>query len=391
MGVVSSCHKSVTIQTPPSDSSAFHADDLPTADKSTPGIGITWDTLGLKISHQVGYAEYPRVHRINGDTLILTYHCGPMTNSSDVFYGDEIAMRLSFDNGGSWSQPDILVPDNNPAYYGYSDPDVLVLHNGWILLVYVGRGDPDDNEHDNVQVILSKDRGATWGPPTVAARGRSWEPGMVQLPDGTIELFYSSEAAWWPGSNPQQEILMIHSGDNGASWSNPWLVAYTDNDRDGMPVPLVLKDNKGIVFSLESVNNSLSPWIAWSSMDANWNYQTYASVQNGRRWPALNVSQWGGAPFLIQLPSGITLLSFQNSGGRNIGGDWKKSTMLVMTGNSVAENFVNLSYPWPGLPTDEGAYFNSLFLKNDSTIMAVTTRSFADNHSEIWWKKGHIH
>jgi hypothetical protein len=64
--------------------------------------------------------------------------------------------------------------------------------------------------------------------------------------------------------------------------------------------------------------------------------------------------------------------------------------MLVLVGNAIATNFTNISYPWPGLPVNEGAYYSSLMLKNDSILVMLTTRNFADNHSEIFWKEGRI-
>jgi hypothetical protein len=372
---------------PPVTDSVWHADESPPVDHTLPSFTITWADSARKISHDVGYAEYGRVHRIHGDTLLLTYHCGRMTNG-DVFYGEDLALRRSLDNGNTWSEVKLIAGSNEPDYYGFCNPETLVLNDGSILLAYAGRGRPDDNVHDNVQVRISRDAGNTWGPPVIVARGRSWEPDMVQLPDGVIDLFYSSEARWWPGNMVQQEILMVTSANNGATWSSPKTVAYTAGMRDGMPVPILLPQNEGIVFAIESVGNSRSPWILWSSLDANWNYEANGSLQNGRRWPAISGNIFGGAPYLIRLPAGGTVLSVQDGNGR--GTDWKKSTMDVFAGNGTASRFTLLSSPWPGLPDNQGAYFSSLFLKDTATIVLVTTRSFADGHSEIWWKEGHI-
>lgn len=365
--------------------SNVHADDVPPADNSTSSVNITWDADAKKVSHNVYFAEYGRVHRVNSSTLLLTYHCG---GTSD--YWNNIALRKSTDNGATWSDAQILMTDNVSGYYGFSDPDILVMQNGWLMLAFVGRGNPDDNAHDNVQIRISKDNGTTWADPKIIATGRSWEPGMVQLADGDIEMFYSSEAGWWPGTNPFQDILMIHSTDNGTTWSTPKEVAYATGYRDGMPTPLLLKDNKGIVFPIESVNNTKSPWVLWSSTDARWNYAGNGTTANNRRWLATSDNVFGGAPFMVQLSTGETLLSFQDAGGRNIGSDWRKSTMLVYRGNTVANGFHRINDPWPGLPTNEGAYYSSMFLKDDNTVALVTTRNFADGHSEIWWKEGHI-
>lgn len=365
--------------------SSVAPDDQPPADESVPALSITWDNTARKLSHDVYFAEYGRVHRVRGDTLLLTYHCGDQEN-----YWDNIAIRRSIDGGTNWSAAEILMADTDPKYYGFANPEILVLQNGDVMLAFTGRGKPDDNAHGNIQIRVSKDRGWTFGTPRIVATGRSWEPAMVQLPDGDIELFYSSEAAWWPGTNPQQEILMVHSTDNGQNWTLPMHVSYVSGMRDGMPVPLVLKDNKGIVFGIESVNNTQSPWILWSSVAARWQYAGLGTTANNRRWLATSQRIWGGAPYLVQLPTGQTLLSTQDAGGRTIGSDWRKNTMLVLVGNSVAKNFTNISYPWPNLPTNEGAYYSSLFMKNNTTPVLITTRSFADGHSEIYWKEGHI-
>ena len=391
---LSACTKNGSTPTPvtpvqppvqPPGTVTTHADDLPPNDNTTPAINVSWDAASKKISHDIYFAEYGRIHRIGTNTLLLTYHCGGTGDS-----WNNIALRRSEDNGATWGTAQILMNSNTPGYYGFSDPDILLMSNGWLMLSYVGRGNPDDNGHDNVQIRVSKDNGLSWGDPKIIATGRSWEPGMVQLADGDIEIFYSSEAKWWPGANPQQDILLIHSTDNGSTWSAPKEVAYATGSRDGMPTPLLLSGNKGIVFPIESVNNSKSPWILWSSIDAKWNYNTNGNTQNQRRWLATNDAVFGGAPFMVQLITGETLLSMQDAGGRNIGSNWKKSTMLIYKGNSSATNFSRVADPWPNLPTGEGAYYSSMFLKDENTVVLVTTRNFGDGHSEIYWKEGHV-
>jgi hypothetical protein len=64
--------------------------------------------------------------------------------------------------------------------------------------------------------------------------------------------------------------------------------------------------------------------------------------------------------------------------------------MQVYIGNTIAKNFTKLDIPWPNLPTNEGAYYSSLFQKDGDTVWLVTTRNFSDNHSEIWLKEGTI-
>jgi hypothetical protein len=364
-------------------------DSIPPVDNSTPRLNIVWDKTGKKISHEVYFAEYGRIRRLHGDTLLLIYHCGGPGNE-----WDNIVLRKSYDNGGSWQAPLLVAKDDDPRYYGFSTPDLLVLKNGWLLMAYTGRGKPDDSTHNNIQLCISKDKGQSWSKPAIVSVGRSWEPGMVQLPGNEIELFFSTELSGSRRSQgrPEQRVTLMTSSNNGQSWSMGKEIAFMKGGRDGMPIPLVLKDNKGIVVAIESVHSKKSPYMLWSSMKKKWDYKTLPFEANGRRWFGAAGKLWAGAPYIIQLPSGETVVSVQDTGGRKINRytDWKKNTMLVMIGNSIAKNFTNVTYPWPNLPVTEGAYFNSLFVKNDSTIVAVSTRNFADKHSEVWIKEGHV-
>ncbi|WP_158825999.1 sialidase family protein [Mucilaginibacter lacusdianchii] len=365
------------------------ANEAAPRDKSRPELKIRWDSIGKKISHDVYFAEYGRISRLNKDTLLLTYHCGSKGNE-----WDNIVLRRSFNNGKSWEKPKVVVPDSIPRrYYGFSTPELLRLRNGWMLLAFTGRGRPDDSTHNNIQVCISKNAGHTWSKPQMIAIGRSWEPGMVQLPNGEIQLFFSTElvSSKGAGGRHEQKLMIMTSNDNGWHWQQPKPVAFVKGRRDGMPVPVVLKNHKGIVAVFESVGNPKSPCFIWSSEKAQFKYDSLATEQNGRRWCGTS-NVWGGAPYLVQLPSGETIISVQDDGGRKIDRfkGWKKSTMLVLVGNSMAQNFSQKSYPWPNLPVTDGAYFNSLFLKDDSTLVAVSTRNFKDERSEIWYKEGHI-
>lgn len=349
-------------------------------------IRIEWDhSSEKKISHDAYSAEYARIRRIGGDTLFLVYRSGPEGHT-----WDNIALRKSFDNGKTWDPFTLLARDDNPAYFGFSDPEMIVLKNGWIIVAFEGRGNPDTNDHDNIQIRISKDRGMTWESPVIVTKGRSWEPAMIQLPGGEIQLFYSSEARWWPSPEPRpQEILMIRSLNNGLAWDEPKQVAFTEGARDGMPSPLLLENNKGIIFAIENVGLPRSPWIIYSSPSSNWDYDDLPSTSNNRRWRAISGDIHGGGPYIVQIPSGETILSCHIAGGRNVSG-WRKNTMAVYIGDNEAKNFRDRTYPWPNLPLNEGAIFNSLFVKDDSTVVALASRIFADGHGEIYWKEGHI-
>jgi hypothetical protein len=360
---------------------ACHENGLSPQKGSRQFLTITWDNSGKQISHNIYFAEYGRVRRWHDDTLLFIYHCGPKGNE-----WDNVVMRRSFDNGSTWSAFETIVADDQPqAYSGFCTPDLIKLQNGWLLLAYTGRGNPDDTLHNNIQVRVSKDIGHSWTKPVIMAIGRSWEPGIVQLPGGEVQIFFSNELISSKRSKgrPEQKILMCSSVDNGAHWQSPVQIAFIKGVRAGMPVPLLLKNNKDVIMAMESVNLGDSPCILASSIENNW--QTW-SRSCGLR------GIWGGAPYMIKLPTGEVILSVQDAGGRKVKRytQWKKNTMFILVGDSTGRNFGNASCAWPDMPVTEGAYFSSLFLKNDSTIVAISTRNHKDGHSDIWWKEGHI-
>ena len=64
--------------------------------------------------------------------------------------------------------------------------------------------------------------------------------------------------------------------------------------------------------------------------------------------------------------------------------------MQVMIGDNEARHFTNLSTPWGVLPVNESAVNNSLFLKDSTTIIAISGRNFPDGSGGIYWLEGTI-
>lgn len=350
------------------------------------GHKIVWNdpTSAKKISPEGYFADYGRIKRIgNTDTLILVYQGGP--NNGDWV---NVCMRMSYDNGNTWSEQRILmnIEDHINEYWRFCTPEVLVLKNGWVLVAYEANAKPDENK-SSVQILLSKDTCKTWEGPVIYITGRSWEPAMVELPNGEIELFYSSEARWWPNEPIYQEIMQIYSTDKGYSWSQPRTVAYYPYKRDGMPVPLLLQGNKGVVFAIETVNSTVSPFIVKRDLASPWILTTSNFTSSPWRWVVSNFSGHGGAPYLLQLPTGEVVLSAHIYRG----GDWHQNNyMQVMIGDNNAKNFSQLTTPWGALPLNQSAVNNSLFLKDQETIVAVSCRMFPDGSGGIYWLEGKI-
>ena len=166
------------------------------------------------------------------------------------------------------------------------------------------------------------------------------------------------------------------STDAGKTWSDAERVSFRPKHRDGMPAPLLLANGK-VVVAIE--DNGLSgPHFKPAIVD----------IATGERWSALtnplDDQHYGGAPCLRQLPSGETLLSFQQSDD----GTLRRCRMVVCIGDADARNFTSVTHPLPP-PTRGNQAWNSLFVKNGNTVTAISTATI-DNRRGIWSIDGRV-
>lgn len=346
---------------------------------------IVWDTTRHQISPVGLKTEYPRIMRLNADTLLCAYHGG----AND--YWVNIYLQKSYDNGATWTAPTIILDKENSTfgknYWRFTNPEMIKLQNGWILMSVTGNGNPETNDNCHVMVMISKDGGDTWGDPVIVGRGRTWEPMVVQLPNGELELFVSSEAQWWgTATNVQQEILFSRSTDNGETWTELKRASYSPDRRDGMPVAIVMKGNKGILFSIEIVNDNGwgSPTFVKRALNDEWDTTPWNNVNTVKRWD-VPMNAYGGAPYTVQLPTGEIVVT-AHANGRSV---WQTSYPRVVICDNNGRSFSSPTIPITNLPALQGLYYNSLFVKDDTTIWLVMTNALhaADGTTRI---KGEI-
>lgn len=329
---------------------------------------IVWDKSTLV---RVAAGSYARMVRVAGGDIL----CG----FSDA---GGVCIARSSDDGKTWSKTEMLAK----APQGYAtNPELLVLANGWILYLYNER--PDDHVHKfTIQVMVSKDNGHTWkhlSTPYVADTewdNGCWEPSAIQLPSGEIQLVFANENPY--RDSKEQEISLCRSFDNGRTWTEAKPISFRAGHRDGMPVPMLMRDGKGIIVAIEDNGYTLmfTPALIFTSLKDNWN-QSSASGASPRRMRPITAPtnvEWGGAPYIRQMPSGETVLSFQSSVGR------AHPQMVVYVGDENARNFGGKTIPFE-VPSDQGGWWNSLFVKNDKTITAISSFNGA-----VWAMDGHI-
>lgn len=318
--------------------------------------------------------EYPRMCRVDENKILFTYHGGASDHWQNSY------LRKSYDNGKTWTEPVDIFNINGSffgsKYYRICNPEMTKLKNGWIILTVVANGNPETNKTCKVLATISKDSGETWGDPIIVSRGRTWEPQVVQLPNGELELLVSSEAYWWDHQRYDlyQEILSTRSTDNGETWTAYKRASYKPKARDGMPVAVVMQGNKGVLFIEESVNGNVPPTLVHRRLDQEWETEDWDNNDDSRRWRTkLNTA--AGAPYMIQLPTGEFLMMAHTN---QTGEVWQTNRPQVIMADNTGHDFKYSRLPLSGstpLPAGTGAYYNSFFLFDNDTVWLLITRA----------------
>lgn len=356
------------------------AADSPPPPNTFPRIEWKRETLSL-IQTNGGYA---RIIRLKDGRLI----CG-----FDV--RGKIWVRHS-DDGKVWRNP---VQVAEWPFGSLTNTELLQLRDGSLLCLYNqrphrSRGNSETTNETHpfaIGITRSDDAGKTWQKPEQIYSAGSefkngcWEPAAIELPSGEVQLFFSDENPY--RESDEQNITLLRSKDGGRTWSSPDIVSFRPRHRDGMAVPLLLKNNEGIVFAIEDngLSGNFKPVIIHSSLADNWRSGTRMPGSTNR-WSALRERLpphvAASAPYLSQMPSGETLLSFQQTET----GEMKDAYMVVCIGDSGARHFGSSSIPFP-VDGRREQLWNSLFVKNSQTVIAVS-QTIIHGTAGIWSVEG---
>lgn len=347
---------------------------------------IIWDqqTLRKVSSSESGRnSGYGRMIQLTNKSLICVYESS----------GSTVAVTSS-DLGNKWSSPEIIAARSNGI--NMAVPDLIQLKNGRLMVFYNPRPIQQSPEKKfGISCKTSDDNGKSWSDEKVLYEADwqfdngCWEPSAVQMPNGEIQLFFANESDYRKSN--EQNISMLRSVNNGDSWTKEReIVSFSKGSRDGMPVPILLKNQEEIVFAIEdNIDGNFKPATIRNRLSNSWleivdqgsQNRSYALVKKLER------EIYAGAPYLRQLRSGETILSYQGTEGRI--NDMKHADMKVVIGDANAGNFVATSIPFV-IPADKSCLWNSLAVLDDDTIIAVTSTNAFSDRSEIWMIKGHL-
>ena len=364
---------------------------LPVQKDTLTGLSIVWDNVTLqKIAplqnRNIGYCGYPRMVQLFDNSLLCVYEIS----------GGNIECIKSFDSGKTWTLPKIITSGSNGI--NCTVPEILELKDHTLLASYNLRPAVyDASKHFGISIKKSYDGGSNWQDERLlyqagaAFEDGCWEPSQLQLPSGEIQLFFSNEGIYTNSND--QNISLLRSFDNGLNWTaKPEIVSFSAGKRDGMPVPIFLKEKNEILFSIEDNSaGQFTPSIIRNNLSDNW--KTLADAGNPARTPALAMplanTIYAGAPYLRRLQTGETVLSYQSTEGRN--NQWDLSCMNVVVGDADGKNFRNKSIPFD-VPLSKRGLWNSLCVLSDNTVIALTsTNAYStNNETEVWMIKGYI-
>lgn len=330
---------------------------------------------------------------------IITLSDGSHLAVYEDFTGRAVASHCTDPDGKEWK--DVSVMFDMIGWTGKtggigmraSNPEVRQLSDGTIIGACNYRPNDQGIGPYCIAVTRSSDGGHSWSKPEIIfeaglfARVGCWEPSLLELPDGTVQIYFANEASY--PSTQEQEISMLSSADRGRSWSkDPVTVCFRPRHRDGMPVPVIIGDE--IVVAIEDDGRGrLQPATVRTTISDCWSSPQGANSPGREfclsdRFPG---HIYMGAPYLIVMPDGHTLLSYQTIYGRDSA--WERSCMEVAVGDSSARNFGALSRPFE-VPAYREGKWNSITVWDDHTVVAVSSTNKDGVAVAPWIIKGYI-
>ena len=302
-----------------------------------------------KNSIGVDNPRYPRIKKLANGNYIMFYHNSQETIGASCYYATSQNLKSWSAKGQIFANYKITDSKGKDNERRFANCDALVLSNGDILAVASYRADQGYKElplDAGIVIKRSTDNGSKWGNAIEIYQGINWEPYLLELPSGEIHCYFTDSNRTGVEGN-DTGTAMIVSKDNGKTWTPsfsyiPYYVMRTKHQKgftNQMPVVIKLNGRNELAAALEakkgSDNYNYYISFAYSGKDGEWEH---LSVNEEGPTDRNDFAFRGSAPYLIQFPSGETVLSYNQS-----------STYYMKMGDATARNFSNIPYtPFSG-------------------------------------------
>ncbi|WP_158639354.1 sugar-binding protein [Arachidicoccus ginsenosidivorans] len=303
-------------------------------------VNLGKDELG------VSKPNYPRIKKLSNGHYILFYHNNQIGASCD--YATSEDLKTWTHKGKIFKNYSIVDSKGENNERRYSNCNAIVLKNGDIIAVASYRANIGYREKPldaGIEMRRSKDNGNSWGDPIEIYQGVNWEPFLLERASGEIQCYFTDSDSTL-NESAYTGTAMITSSDGGNSWtpsfgSSPYFVIRTKHEKDGyiyftdqMPAVIELNKNKELAAALEANVGSYYISFAYSGADGAWTHlspdQEGPEDRNDNSFP-------GSGPYLVQFPSGETVLSYNYT-----------STFYMKMGDTSAHNFGQPYAPFSG-------------------------------------------
>lgn len=389
----------------------------PISIKPTTGTRIAWDFSSFAKLADQGTA--PQMIRISETSLLLVYELS-----------GQIQYRRSDDNGLTWLDANVLFPKY--TYTGkdgsydltftdlMAQPTIIRLQNGNLLAacaIYSSYTLGGIVTQFPSGILVRQLTNETWNLEPVQEVYRNLgcdHPSLVALPNGTIQLYFTNGNASQDVQVlrstelsieiAEQKIEMIASVDDGLTWTSRleaygpdgvmhhWVGATpiaSRHDKNNHDPSAAVVGNEIVVSFADNKTLTYKPFTVRTNLNANW-----PAASNGDTpermyalYELLPENYRMDAPYLLTLPSGNTLLSYETDAGRLD----DREIMEVAVGNQQAMDFTNYSQPF-AVDLQHTAKQSSLLLFDESTVMALASSDY-DNTDKVlapWTMKGYL-
>lgn len=295
---------------------------------------------------KVNYPNYPRVSVLKDGSYFLTYQAAVGSNNGNG-HSTYYAVSKDFINweykGVLWKQRFVTNSLGKEDSHDFTNANHIVLSNGDLLVVSsyrsVGSYYKLDGWLDHGIIgKISKDNGQTWGEEFHLFKGPNWESHLIQLPNGDIHCYFAYPRPWISDANSGTALVV--SKDGGKTWEPeqgeyPYFVmrsVYWAEKKsqylasDQMPVGVLLNDSDQFAFAVEVVESWTSSKqmhsvsVVFSPEDGNWKHlpEDHTVKADCQRINDLDGGKDGIGPYLVQFPSGETVLTYTQNGNSKL-------------------------------------------------------------------------
>lgn len=322
-------------------------------------------------------ALYPRIKKLGDGTYLLLYQQGPQ--AWNVYY----ALSTNLITWQNASSP-LFQSESAQQTSGASDTrcfsscDAVVLANKDILAFAsfrLNQGYRVDPQSNGIMMRRSSDNGRTWSTAQIIYQGTTWEPYALQLRSGEIQVYFTDSEPLTADSG----TAMLRSMDNGRTWTVVGKVIRQKTGlaidgsgkqiySDQMPSARELNNSTKIAVATETrfrdEGDVYHISMAWSS--DNWASAPLTGDEVGPSDRKLNFVQKAAAPYLVQFPSGETVLSYNAS-----------SLFTMQVGNAEASQWGETYQPFSGK-----GYWGATEIIDPHTLVAAMPATFVNSENK---------